>query len=75
MQLSRSLKSSWALAGTGMLALMSAGIAHGFGDAAPAPDVYDVRQYGAVGDGKTLDTQAIQIRDRSGETLRPDSSR
>jgi Pectate lyase superfamily protein len=37
---------------------------HLSGEAAPAPPVsaaFDVRDYGAVGDGKTLDTKAIQV--------------
>jgi polygalacturonase len=47
--------SSWALLFVPM-AIVSGGAA----ESLPAPKVFDVRQFGAKGDGKTLDTAAIQ---------------
>jgi len=48
------------LAGIGILALACTGAADGAELGTATPGVYDVRHYGAVGDGRTLDTQAIQ---------------
>ena len=42
-----------------LLAVLLAPMAHAYADSA-VNEVYEVRQYGAVGDGKTLDTAAIQ---------------
>lgn len=56
----RSFAVRWYLAAAWILLWTPASGVSGSDNATPAGGVYNVRSYGAVGDGKILDTQAIQ---------------